>query len=190
MNDSNSEDAIVSHDVKKKSRTVSIRVPEEIISEIEKDAETRLISTNMLINQILHRYTSWGKHREKMKMFPISSEVIKSVLNDTPESKLSQLADMVFNSIREFALITKHKFSLETSLYIIKTYCTMFWISYDESSPSSSALEILIHHNLEKNASIIIEKVFEKIFWDLKKIRPDITITERSVMITTSTYFR
>ena len=49
----------------KKTKTVSFRIPEHIIAEIEKDAKSELSSTNTLINKILLHYVSWDKYQQR-----------------------------------------------------------------------------------------------------------------------------
>ena len=65
---------------KSKTRTVSFRVPENILNDIEKEAKTKLVSTNSLINKILLQYVQWDKYEERMKMYPLPEESLQHIL--------------------------------------------------------------------------------------------------------------
>jgi len=171
----------------KKTRTVSLRVSEISILELEKESKTNLVSTNVLINQILHNYITWDKYRQKMKMYPISEEILRAIVKNTKESEMGPLVDLVYTSIRESALMMKKKFNLKSSLQVIKEYCNMFGITFDDSISSEKNI-FTIRHNMGENFSLLFEKLFEKIFWDLQKIRiDDCQSTETCIVITTKT---
>lgn len=171
----------------RKTRTVSLRMPEKTISEIEKESETNLVSTNTLINQILHNYIEWDRHRQKMKMYPISEEILRAVLKNTKDSEISKMVDLVYGSVRESTLIMKKKFDFKSCLQVIMEYCNMFGIVFDSSTSSEKNI-FTLRHNMGKNFSLLFEKLFEKISWDLNNVRIDTCqSTETCVVITTKT---
>ena len=171
----------------KKTRTVSLRISEQSISELEKESKTNLVSTNVLINQILHNYITWDRYRQKMKMYPVSEEILRVIIKNTKESEMSQLVDLVYSSIRESALMMKKKFNLKSCLQVIKEYCNMFGITFDDSISSEKNI-FTIRHNMGKNFSLLFEKLFEKIFWDLQKTRiVDCQSTETCIVVTIKT---
>ena len=165
----------------KKSRTVSFRVPEDIISEIEKEARTNLISTNVLINQILLQYVSWDKFEHRMKMFPVAEDVLHYILDNLDESQRKEAIDITFNAIRDWALISKKKFDIHSCLQVLEDYCRMVGISVEEST-SSGTRSFVIRHNLGRKASTFIEELVEKIFWEIVKIKVDFDSTSTTVI--------
>jgi len=165
----------------KKSRTVSFRVPEDIISEIEKEARINLTSTNVLINQILLQYVSWDKFEHRMKMFPVAEDVLHYILDNLDESQRKEAIDITFNAIRDWALVSKKKFDIHSCLQVLEDYCRMVGISVEEST-SSGARTFVIRHNLGRKASIFIEELVEKIFWEIVKIKVDFDSTSTTVI--------
>ena len=171
----------------KKSRTVSFRIPEDMISEIEKEAKTNLTSTNILVNQILHYYVTWERHRQKMKMYPVSEEILRDIMNNTKDSQMNNVVDLVFNFIRELALITKKEFDLNSSIQVMKEYCNTFGISFDDSETSEKHI-FTIRHNMGKNFSLLFEKLFERIIWDFKKEKIECESTKSCIVIKTKKF--
>ncbi len=165
----------------KKSRTVSFRVSEDIISVIEKDARTNLTSTNVLINQILLQYVQWDKFEHRMKMFPVAEDVLHYILDNLDESQRKESIDLTFNCIRDWALISKKKFDIHSCLQVLEDYCRMVGISVEEST-LSGARTFVIRHNLGRKASNFIEELVEKIFWEILKIKVDFDSTSTTVI--------
>lgn len=82
-----------------KSKTVSFRVPEDIITEIEKEAKTKLVSTNVLINQILHEYVVWYRYKQKIRTFPIPEDSLSHFLECLNESQRNEAVEIAYSSI-------------------------------------------------------------------------------------------
>ncbi len=165
----------------KKTRTISFRVPDKIISEIEKEAKTKLISTNTLINQILTQYVSWDKYEDRIKMFRVPEESLQHILLHLDEVRRTEAIDIIFNIIRDWTLVSKKKFDIHTCLETLETYCKMTGISV-EDQVSGDIRSFIIRHNLGHNASILIEGLVRKIFWELIMQKPDIEITRTTVI--------
>jgi hypothetical protein len=87
-----------------KTRTVSFRIPEDVINEIEKVAKTKLISTNGLINQILTQYISWDRYEDRFKMFRVPEESLQHILLHLDEVRRGEAVDIIYNIIRDWTL--------------------------------------------------------------------------------------
>src|SRR5579875_1518498 len=166
----------------KNSKTVSFRVPENVISEIEKEAKSNMISTNVLINQILHDYVEFYRHRKRL--LPTPEDSIKHVLEKITDSEIKELTDISFNSIRDWALVSKMRFDLGACLDAIEQYCRIGEIGFEYSTVGGS-YSFVIRHELGKIFSLFISGLIEKIFWELKKVKTDSEITPTTVLIKT-----
>ncbi len=172
----------------KKTRTISFRVPDKIISEIEKEAKTKLISTNTLINQILTQYVSWDKYEDRIAMFRVPEESLQHILLHLDDVRRCEAVDIVYNIIRDWTLISKKKFDIHTCLETLEAYCKMSGISV-EDHVTGDIRTYVIRHNLGQNASILIDDLVHKIFWELVRLKPDIEITKTTVIVTIPSNF-
>lgn len=170
----------------KRTKTVCFRVSEEIIKEIEKEARTNLTSTNVLINHILHNYVSWYRYDKIMRMFPMPETSLTHVLENLNELQKSEAVDIAYNNIRDWTLVSKKKFDLNSCLDVLQEYCRISGISVDDNV-SSGYNSFIIRHNLGRKASSFIIELVEKVFWDLKKIKVDTHSTNSTVKITLRT---
>jgi hypothetical protein len=167
----------------KRTRTVSFRVPEKLIEEIEKEAKTKLISTNSLINRILLQYTSWGKYEERMKMYPVPKESLQHILEHLDELRRNEAVDIIFESIRDWTLISKKKFDIHSCLQVLEEYCRMVNVIV-EDTVTSGKRTFVIRHNLGRKVSYLISELVAKIFWEIVKIKIDTEMTNTTVIAT------
>ena len=164
-----------------KSKTVSFRVPEHIITEVEKDAKTKLISTNVLINQILLDYISWHRYQKRMRTFQISEEALVYFLDSMNESQRNEATEIAFNSLRDWVLVSKKKFDLHSCLEALEDYCRLAGISVEDSLRSGDH-SFVVRHNLSANASLFISEFIKKIFWEIKKVNLETQLTKTTVI--------
>jgi len=171
-----------------KTRTVSFRIPEDVINEIEKVAKTKLISTNALINQILTQYVSWDKYEDRIKMFRVPEESLQHILLHLDEVRRGEAVDIIFNIIRDWTLLSKSKFDIHSCLETLEIYCKMAGVSVEDRN-SSGVRSFVIMHNLGQNASILISDLVRKIFWELTRKKTDIESTKTTVIARVTTDF-
>lgn len=165
----------------KRTRTVSFRIPEHILNDIEKEAKTRLVSTNSLVNQILLQYSSWDKYESRMRMYPVPHDSFQHILEHLDEIRRGEAVDIIFNAIRDWTLISKKKFDLHNCLQVLQDYCRMVDVTVEEDI-SSGLRSYVIRHNLGNNVSCLISELIKKIFWELTKIELDTDITKTTVV--------
>ena len=165
----------------KRSRTVSFRIPEHIISDIEKEAKTKLISTNSLINQILLKYSTWDKYETRMRMYPVPHDSFQHILEHLDEIRRGEAVDIIFNAIRDWTLISRKKFDLHNCLSVLEDYCRRVDVTVEENI-SSGLRTYVIRHNLGNNVSCLISELVKKIFWEITKIKLDTDITKTTVV--------
>ena len=164
-----------------KSKTVSFRVSEHIITQIEKDAKTKLISTNVLINQILLDYVSWHRYQKRMRTFPISEEALVYFLDALNESQRNEAIEIAFNSLRDWVLVSKKKFDLHSCLEALEDYCRLAGISVEDTLLSEGH-SFVVRHNLSVNASLFISEFIKKVFWEIKKVNVETQLTKTMVI--------
>lgn len=150
--------------------------------DIEKEAKRMMISTNVLINQILQQYAKWDKFEHRMRMFPIPEESLFYILDNLDEKQQNEAICLTFNSIRDWALLTRKKFDIHSCLEVLEDYCKMVDITIEENI-SSDTRSYVIRHNMDNNMSPFIEKLVKKIFWELAKINVDCQSTKTTVVV-------
>lgn len=168
----------------KNSKTVSFRVQDNVISEIEKEAKSKIISTNAQINQILVDYVEFYRHRHRMRMLPIPEGTVMRMLQNTNDVDIKELVEVTYDGFRDWALVSKMRFTLDSFLEVFERYCRITGISYEYDN-NGGIYSLVIRHDLNRKFSLIIGGLLERIFWELKKVRTETEITPNTIMIKT-----
>ncbi|GEM_PF-2284227 len=166
-----------------KTKTVSFRVPENIISEIEKDARIKKVSTNILINQILFDYAVFHRYRQHMRIMPVSDDVTRLALNNL-DSRRGDLAEAIYQNIKEWTLVSRMEFDFYSCIQALETFCRVSDLGF-ESSERDGVFSIVIKHDLGSNFSSLMIDLAEKIFWDLRKVKIESEKTKSAILIRT-----
>ncbi len=172
----------------KKNRTISFRIPEDVLNVVENAANTKHISTNALVTQILTKYASWDIYEEKISMFRVPEESLQHILLHLDEARRREAVDIIFNIIRDWTLVSKGKFDIHTCLETLEIYCQTAGVAV-EDRVSSGVHSFVIKHNLGQNASILINELLRKIFWELSRKKIDTELTKTTVIAKVSTGF-
>lgn len=165
----------------KKTRTISFRIPEYMIEEIEKEARIKMTSTNSLINKILLQYVKWDRYQERMRLYPIPQDSFQHILDHMDELRRGEVVDIIYNSIRDWTLISRKKFDLNNCLGVLEDYCRLVNIGVEENV-SSGIRSYVVRHNLGYNVSSLVAELIKKIFWEIVKIQVDADITRTTVV--------
>ena len=60
---------------KEKTRSITYRLPVQIVDELETEAMEKNISQNVLVKQILEKYVSWERFANKIGMIPVPKNI-------------------------------------------------------------------------------------------------------------------
>ena len=65
----------------KKTRSVTFRLDSFVIDEMQREADQKEISLNVLVNQTLKRYCLWDRYETKIGMMPVPKIVLTSLID-------------------------------------------------------------------------------------------------------------
>ena len=58
------------------TRSITYRLPEKLVNELDGEAKQKKISQNVLVKQILETYIQWGRYSEKIGMIPVPKGIL------------------------------------------------------------------------------------------------------------------
>ncbi len=64
---------------KEKTRSITYRLPEKIVEELETEAMQKNISQNVLVKQILEKFIQWDRFSDKIGMIPVPKAILESL---------------------------------------------------------------------------------------------------------------
>ena len=114
-----------------KTRSITFRLESSVIEELQFEADYRETSLNVLINQILRRYSNWERYENKIGMIPIPKIILSSVMDQVirtgsengiediskfKESLVKELSQIAFNFLKDSVLLIKKNYNSLFSL--------------------------------------------------------------------------
>lgn len=115
-------DAQYSSDYHKKTRSITFRLDSFTIDELQREADQKEISLNVLVNQVLKRYSDWDRYENRIGMMPVPKVMLSSLIdkaiilaknngieNIEPyrEEIIKQAAVIAFNLMKDSVLFYK-----------------------------------------------------------------------------------
>ena len=64
-----------------KTRSITFRLNSSILDGLQREADQKEISLNVLINQILKRYSDWDRYENKIGMMPVPKMMLKTLID-------------------------------------------------------------------------------------------------------------
>lgn len=161
-------------------KTVSFRIEENDLIELERDATKRLITTNQLVNQIINNYLMWKRHIRKLKFIPISDELLRQFFQKTIDKK--DLPIVVYSIIKDITLRAFKDFEFDYFVNIIKAYCIECGFQIDDRKDDNER-RIVINHTLGTEFSCIISQIFEIAFSEFNMVHKKYVQSPNTLLI-------
>lgn len=182
-----------------KTRSITFRLDSSIVENLQREADQREISLNVLVNQILRKYTKWDTFEPKIGMMPVPKIILSTCFNkaimvanevgmtqDDIESNrrkmIKSAAEISFNLIRDSALLMKRTYNLWTVLEILQEYMKVSDMKADHRIEAGNTHIFVIQHELGENWSLFTKDLLNMIFENLASTRPDVNITPNTIM--------
>ncbi|MGD1837929.1 MAG: hypothetical protein ACPKPY_07710 [Nitrososphaeraceae archaeon] len=183
----------------KKTRSITFRLDVSVIENLQHDADEKEISLNVLVNQILRKYTSWDKYSDKLGLIPMPkillSTIIKNCLDISKEKGIKdieaykkilikQAATSTFEILKDAVLFMKNDYNLWTVLEILHEYMKSAGINSDHKIEDHDIRKhiFIIQHELGSIWSEFSEELLKMIFEKLANTRIKTKTTNSTIV--------
>jgi hypothetical protein len=177
-----------------KTRSITFRVESSVIEELQIEAEYRETSLNVLINQILRRYSNWERYESKMGMIPIPKVMLsgmmeqiiaiskKNGMEDFRDLLMREMSQIAFNFLKDSVLLIKKNYSIISVLEVLEQYMKVIGINSDHRVEDDGRHIYVIQHRLGESWSIFIKEILTLIFENLGKVKVEISNTPNTTV--------
>jgi hypothetical protein len=194
-----SEDPSMSEGVSqsKKTRSVTFRLDSSVIDELQTEADSREISLNVLVNQILKRYSEWDRYENKIGMMPVPKVILSSLIDKAisvakssgikdidryRDDIIKQAAQLAFGLMKDSVLFMKKQYNLWVVLAVLEEYMKVSGIKADHKIEGSRKHVFIIQHELGENWSLFTKELLALIFQNLANVRAEINTTSNTTV--------
>jgi hypothetical protein len=181
----------------KKTRSVTFRLDSSVIDELQSEADNREISLNVLVNQILKRYSEWDRFENKIGMMPVPKVILSSLIDKAisvakssgikdidhyRDEIIKQAAQLAFGLMKDSVLFMKRQYNLWVVLAVLEEYMKVSGIKADHKLEGSRKHVFIIQHELGENWSLFTKELLALIFQNLANVRADINTTSNTTV--------
>ncbi len=161
----------------KKTKTFSFRLYEDLLYDLKREANSRRVSVNTLANQILARYTEWGRHASKFGFVPIARPFIKAMKDVESVNIAANEGKQIFKDI---VLFIEGKYDKESLINVIDA-----WL--DSTMPHKHVVindrhEFVIQHDLGNAWSLYVKNILQEVFHDICETKLEFHVTPNAVL--------
>ena len=182
-----------------RTRSITFRLDPNTVDNLQREADQKEISLNVLVNQVLRRYVKWDTFEPKIGMMPVPKIILSTCFNkailaanesgmnqDEIESHRDEMiksaAEISFSLIKDSALLMKRTYNLWTVLEILQEYMKVSDMKSDHRIEAGNNHVFIIQHELGENWSLFTKVLLNLIFENLARVRPDVNTTPNTII--------
>ena len=169
---------------KEPTRSITYRLPEKLVNELETEASQKSISQNVLVKQILEKYVEWDRFSNKIGMIPVPKEVLIALGNELDGKDIDEIINMIFPVIKDTVLFIKGGYDIKRCIETLEDYMRASGMNSDHRI-EGELHTFLIQHDLGLKWSVFTEQLLTQVF---RNFLPDMELkfqtTDNTVILT------
>ena len=169
---------------KEKTKTVSYRLTDKLITELESEAVQQGISQNVLIKHILEKYINWDRYSNKIGMIPVPKSIMQSLGENLDGQDINMIIDVLKPTIKDNVMFIKGKYDLKRCIETLEDYMRASGMKSDHRT-EGALHHFIIQHELGMSWSLFTEQLLKEIFHEFLPDKNVKTQTTDSTVITT-----
>lgn len=180
-----------------KTRSITFRLDSEVVESLQKEADNREITLNVLVNQVLKRYNDWDAMEIKLGMMPVPKVLLTTLIDKAisiarkegmkdveryRDEIIKEAAKIAFDLMKDSVLFMKNKYNLWVVLAALQEYMKVSGIKSDHRMEGSTKHIFVIQHELGENWSLFTKELLNLIFENLANVKAEISITPNTAV--------
>lgn len=175
----------------KKTRSVTFRIDSSVVDDLQREADGKEVSLNVLVNQVLKRYSEWDRYENKLGIMPVPKIMLSSLMDKAVtvakssgikdidpyrDEIIKKAAEIAFNIMKDSVLFMKKDYNLWVVLSVLQDYMKVSGINADHIIQGRKHI-FVIQHELGENWSLFTQELLKIIFERLAKVKIETSIT-------------
>ena len=171
---------------RRKSATegVTFRLPSDNLDQLCKEAETRQISVNTLVNQIINEHLDWHLYAAQAKLYYVPKPFISRVLEKFTEQQLADLAEAsAKKDFVDIGLLLRGEFTISSFLSILENWSRISDIPY-RTEENETTQKIIIEHNMGSKYSYLFKEIYRRLLENAFETKTQFDTTDNTIVLT------
>jgi hypothetical protein len=165
---------------------------------MQREADQKETSLNVLVNQVLKRYTEWDSYESKIGMMPVPKVMLSSLIDKSiaiakenigvkdiapyRDEILKSAAQIAFSIMKDSVLFMKKQYNIWTTLAVLQEYMKVSGIHSDHRIEGGRKHVFVIQHDLGENWSLFTKELLKLIFENLANVNVDVDVTPNTTI--------
>lgn len=149
--------------IRETTRSITYRLPAKSVQELEREASNKGISQNILVNQIINQYLSWGRFSSKISMIPVPAKILARLGNNLERNAIFEIIDAIRPIIKESVMFMKGDYDLKRCIETLDDYIRASGMISDHRIQGNMHV-FIIRHELGIKWSLFTEQLLQEIF--------------------------
>lgn len=154
------------------TRSITYRLPEKLINELETEAAQKSISQNVLVKQILEKYIEWDRFSDKIGMIPVPKGILQSLGDELDGKDIDEVINLIFPMIKDTVMFIKGGYDIQRCLETLEDYMRASGMKSDHRIEGGMHT-FLIQHDLGMKWSVFTEQLLTQVF---RNFLPDLDL--------------
>lgn len=148
---------------KEKTRSISYRLPVDVVEELETEAMQKNISQNVLVKQILENYVKWDRFSDKIGMIPVPKKIVEKLGKDMKGEQIDATIKAILPLIKDTVMFVKGSYDLKRCIETLEDYMRASGMKSDHRVEGEMHY-FIIQHELGLKWSFFTEQLLREIF--------------------------
>lgn len=150
-----------------KPKSITFRLPEDLVEEIQTEAQINEVSPNVLVHKILERYTRWDSRAAKAGFVPITKALIIELFDKLSEKEVMAMAERVERKeFQDILFLLRNEFNIAAVFDIIEMRAKVSGYPFRYTS-KGQLHSFVIQHDLGPKWSIYLAARYKAAFEEL-----------------------
>ena len=169
----------------RKTQSISFRIDLDVVKDLQQQAHAREISLNVLVNQVLRRYSTWDRYENKMGIIPVPRNMLTCLMEKAvkiakdngitdiepyKQELVKEAAETSSHILKDAALFIKKESQLCSALSLLKEYMQVSGIAADHKIEGGKH-KFARQHDTGENWPLFIKELLTLIFERIAKTR-------------------
>lgn len=157
---------------KETTRSITYRLPERMVTELDTEAMQRGISQNVLVRQIIEKFLQWDRFAAKIALIPVPRKIMETLGVELDGEDIHEIIKVIKPVIKESVLFMKGKYDLRRCIETLEDYMRVSGMVSDHRM-EGSIHHFIVQHELGMKWSLFTEQLLKEIF---REFLPDQSI--------------
>lgn len=161
---------------------VTFVIPQDNIDQLQYESDTKQVSLNTRINQIIKDHLDWHSDAPDAKIFYLPKSFMMKTVNQLNEQQLSSIAQSIVSDLQETSLLLRGEFSFPSFLDILNTWSRIAKIPH-RIMQDEYEYKIIIRHEMGSKYSYFLKEVCKYVIEERFHIPTSYKITDNTLLL-------